>query len=69
MAQCRDARHLANCSLQNGVEAALRRVAVARHHLLLHLHVEAVHLVGQREDVAEAEGGDTVGERLVPEHR
>lgn len=63
-----DSGHLANGSLQNGVEAALRRVAVARYHLLLHLHVEAIHLVGEWEDVAKAEGGDTVGEGFVSEH-
>lgn len=64
-----DTHHLANSSLQNGIEPALRRVAVPRHHLLLHLLVEAVHFVGQWEDVAEAEGGDTVGEQLVSGHR
>ena len=57
--------HLADGGLHDGVEAALGCVPVARHHLLLHLLVEAVHLVGERQDVAEAEGRHTVGEQLV----
>lgn len=58
--------YLANSGLQDGIKAALGRVPVAGDHLLLHLLVEAVHFIRQREDVAEAEGGHAVGEEFVP---
>lgn len=58
-------RHLANSSLQDGIKSALWSVPVARHHLLLHFLVETVHFVCQWKDVAETEGGDTVGEQFV----
>lgn len=61
--------HLTDGSLQDGIEAALRSVPVARHHLFLHFLVEAIHFVSQGEEVAEPEGGDTAGEQFVSVQR
>lgn len=61
--------HLTDGSLQDGVEASLRSVPVARHHLFLHFLVEAIHFVSQGEEVAEPEGGDTAGEQFVSVQR
>lgn len=60
---------LADRGLQDRVKATLRRIAIAGHHLLLHLLVKSVHLVRQREKVPETEGRDTVGESLIAGQR
>lgn len=50
------APHLAERSLQNGIEAAFGRVQVARHALAAHLSLEGCGIAGQGQHVAEAEG-------------
>lgn len=57
--------HLTNSSLQDGIKPALRSIPVTGHHLLLHLLVETVHFICQREDVTEPEGGDAVRKEFV----
>lgn len=57
--------HLAHCSLQNRIEAALRSIPVPGHLLLLNFFVKTVDFIRQRQEVAEAKGRDAAWEQLV----
>lgn len=54
--------HLAHCSLQNRIEAALRSIPVPGHLLLLNFFVKTVDFIRQRQEVAEAKGRDAAWE-------
>lgn len=49
--------HLAECSLQNGIEATFGGVQVARHALAPHLPLEGLRIPGQGQHMVKAEGG------------
>lgn len=57
--------HRAHGRLQDGVEAALGGVQVARDALLLQLPPELAHVVREADDVLEGEGGVAVGPGLL----
>lgn len=51
--------HLAHSSLDDGIKASLRGIAVPGHHLLLHFFGEAAHFLRQRQNVFVAKLGQT----------
>lgn len=59
--------HLAHSSLDDGIEASLRGIAVPGHHLLLHFLCEAAHLLRQGQNVFVAKLGQTGGVNAVNE--